>query len=64
MIKKEKGKLSNSFNIEFLPREPLIGLNLRNCKLIDDEGKERPLYGIELGLLFIKIGYVNVDYSD
>ena len=64
MIQQEKGKLSNSFNLELLPREPLIGINFINCKLVDDEGKDRPMYGFTIGFLFFKIGYVNVNYSD
>ena len=63
MIKQEKGKLSHSFNLEMLPKEMLFGIQFRNCHLVDDEGKDRPLYGVELGFIFFKISYVNVDYS-
>ena len=63
MLKQEKGNLSHSFNCELLPREPLIGIKIMNCQLVDDDGIDRPMFGIEIGLLFLIISYVNVNYS-
>jgi hypothetical protein len=64
MNKENKQILSHEFNCEMLPTEPLIGIKFSNCYLVGDDNVERPLFRIELGLLFLLFSYTNVDYSD
>jgi len=64
MNKNKRGIFSRQFYCEFLPTQPLIGIKLGNGDLIGDDGVGRPMFRIEVGLLFILLSYTNVDYSD
>ena len=60
----KKGILSREFRCEFLPTEPLLGIKINNCSLVGDDEVERPLFRIEVGVIFLLFSFTNVDYSD
>ena len=63
MKKIKKGILSHEFNCEILPTEPLLGIKFCNCLLLCEDKKERPLFRVEIGILFLLFSYTNVDYT-
>ena len=64
MKKKTNGILSHEFNVEVMPKEPLLGIKFCNCLLVDEDKTERPLFRIEIGILFLMFSYTNVDYRE
>lgn len=63
-MKKPKTKLfTREYNVEIMPKEPLIGIKFCNCLLVCDDEVERPMFRIEVGILFLLFSYTNVDYS-
>ncbi len=66
MKKKPIRKLfTREFYCELLPEQPLVGIKvIPNQKIIGDDGKDRPMFRIEIGFLFLVLSYTNVDYSD
>ena len=50
----------NKLSVEFLPTETLFGLNTVNCEVLCDEDKYRWVNGLEIGLIFLTISYVNI----
>ena len=64
-MKKNKNKmLSREYNVEIMPKEPLLGIKFINCRLVCDDNVERPLFRIEIGILFLLFSYTNVDYRE
>ncbi|MBE18116.1 MAG: hypothetical protein CMH79_05070 [Nitrospinae bacterium] len=64
MKKTHKGILTREFNVEVLPNEPLLGIKIHNCHLVDDNNIDRPMFRIELGLLIFTFSFTNVNYND
>lgn len=64
MQKIDKAMFNHAFNITFLPKEPLLGVKGINCEVLCVDDVYRPLYGIEIGLVFFKISYVNLQWKD
>jgi|TARA_R110000787_G_scaffold38196_2_gene96454 hypothetical protein len=50
----------NKINLELLPKETLLGLKMINCEILCEDDKYRPVYGIEIGLIFFTFSYVNM----
>ncbi len=63
MDKITKDTFHNRFHIEFLPTEMLVGLKLVNCEVMCEDGNYRPVQGIELGLIFLKISFVHMKWE-
>jgi len=59
-----KRQFQNQFYIEFLPKEPLVGVKILDRIMICEDNKERPMFRIEIGFLFIIISYTNVNYNE
>jgi len=53
-------QFKNKFSIEFLPTETLFGIKLINCEVLCTDKKYRPVMGIEVGLIFLTVSYVNL----
>ena len=64
MKRTKKGILSRELHCEFFPTEPLLGIKINNCSLVGDDDVERPLFRIEVGIIFLLFSFTNVDYSD
>jgi len=52
----------NRFNIEFFPTETLLGLKTVNCEVLCDDDKYRWISGLEIGLIFLTISFVNIKF--
>jgi hypothetical protein len=50
----------NKLSVEFLPTETLFGLKTVNCEVLCDDDKYRWVNGLEIGLIFLTISYVNI----
>tara|TARA_B100000780_G_C21101713_1_gene444637 strand:+ start:1464 stop:1652 length:189 start_codon:yes stop_codon:yes gene_type:complete len=50
----------HKFNVEFLPAQTLLGLKTVNCEVMCEDDKYRPVIGLEIGLIFFTISYVNI----
>jgi|TARA_B100000497_G_C7493936_1_gene302096 hypothetical protein len=50
----------NRFNIEFLPTETLLGFKTVNCEVLCDDDKYRWVNGLEIGLIFLTLSFVNI----
>jgi len=50
----------NKLSVEFLPTETLLGLKTVNCEILCDDDKYRWVSGLEIGLIFLTISYVNI----
>jgi hypothetical protein len=50
----------NKLSVEFLPTETLFGLKTVNCEVLCDDNKYRWVNGLEIGLIFLTISYVNI----
>jgi hypothetical protein len=58
-----KEVFNHKVNLTFLPTEPLIGLNIHNCEVLCADEEFRPLFGIEIGLLFFTLSYTNISWK-
>ena len=58
-----KRQFQKQFYIEFLPKEPLVGIKILNRILICEDNNERPIFRIEIGFIFLIISYTNVNYN-
>lgn len=58
-----KEVFNHKVTIQFLPAEPLVGLNIHNTQVICADEKARPLFGLELGFLFFTLSYTNVSWK-
>jgi hypothetical protein len=52
----------NRFNIEFFPTETLFGLKTVNCEVLCEDDKYRWVRGLEIGLIFLTISFVNIKF--
>tara|TARA_R110000803_G_scaffold44543_1_gene94236 strand:- start:789 stop:977 length:189 start_codon:yes stop_codon:yes gene_type:complete len=52
----------NKFAIELLPAETLLGIKSVNCEVLCDDDIYRQVTGVEIGLIFIKLSYVNIQF--
>lgn len=50
----------NKLAIEMLPTETLLGIKTINCEVLCEDDKYRKVYGVEIGLIFFTISYVNM----
>jgi hypothetical protein len=50
----------NKLSVEFLPTETLLGIKTVNCEVLCDDDKYRWVNGLEIGLIFLTISYVNI----
>jgi hypothetical protein len=50
----------NKLSVEFLPTETLLGIKTVNCEVLCDDNKYRWVNGLEIGLIFLTISYVNI----
>ena len=50
-----KEVFNHKLTVQFLPAEPLVGLNIHNTHVICADEMPRPLFGLELGFLFFTI---------
>jgi hypothetical protein len=53
-------QFKNKFSVEFLPTETLFGVKLVNCEVLCTDKIYRPVTGIEIGLIFLTLSYVNI----
>jgi len=53
-------QFKNKFSVEFLPTETLFGIKLVNCEVLCTDKIYRPVTGIEIGLIFLTLSYVNI----
>jgi|TARA_R110000772_G_scaffold235213_1_gene346837 hypothetical protein len=53
-------QFKNKFSVEFLPTETLFGMKLVNCEVLCTDKIYRPVTGIEIGLIFLTLSYVNI----
>ncbi len=53
-------QFKNKFSIEFFPTETLLGIKAVNCEVLCTDEKYRPVTGIEVGLIFLTLSYVNI----
>jgi|TARA_R110000851_G_scaffold31596_4_gene85357 hypothetical protein len=53
-------QFKNKFSAEFLPTETLFGVKLVNCEVLCTDKIYRPVTGIEIGLIFLTLSYVNI----
>lgn len=58
-----KEVFNHKVTVQFLPAEPLVGLNIHNTHVICADEKPRPLFGFELGFLFFTLSYTNVNWK-
>ena len=54
---------NHKVTLTLLPKEPLIGFNFHNTQVLCADKKLRPLFGIEIGLLFFKFTYTNITWK-
>jgi len=64
MDKQPNKIFEHKLNIEILPSEPLIGIKFINCHILHKDNIDRPLFRVEIGILFLTLSYTNIDYSD
>ena len=50
----------NKLSVEFLPTETLFGLKTVNCEILCDDDKYRWVNGLEIGLIFLTLSFVNI----
>lgn len=50
-------------NIAFLPKEPLIGINVHNTEVLCYDDQFRPIFSIEFGFLFFTISYSHISWE-
>jgi hypothetical protein len=50
----------NKLSVEFLPTETLLGIKTVNCEVLCDDDIYRWVNGLEIGLIFLTISYVNI----
>lgn len=53
-------QFKNKFSVEFLPTETLFGIKSVNCEVLCTDKKYRPVTGLEVGLIFLTLSYVNI----
>ena len=53
-------QFKNKFSVEFLPTETLFCMKLVNCEVLCTDKIYRPVTGIEIGLIFLTLSYVNI----
>jgi|TARA_B100000780_G_C20916115_1_gene364848 hypothetical protein len=50
----------NKIAIEILPTETLFGIKSINCEVLCEDDEYRKVLGVEIGLIFFTISYVNM----
>lgn len=50
----------NKISLEIFPTETLVGLKTINCQVLCEDDKYHTIYGIEIGLIFCTISFVNM----
>jgi hypothetical protein len=60
----DKASFNNQISFSLLPTEPLLGFRVINCHVLCSDDRYRPIAGLELGLLFLKISYSKVFWKD
>ncbi len=50
----------NKFSVQILPTETLLGIKTISCEVLCDDDVYRPISGIEIGLIFLTLSYVNM----
>lgn len=52
----------HKFAMELLPSETLLGIKSVNCEVLCDDDIYREVKGVEIGIVFIKFSYVNIQF--
>ena len=53
-------QFKNKFSAESLPTATPFGVKLVNCEVLCTDKIYRPVTGIEIGLIFLTLSYVNI----
>lgn len=54
---------NHRINFTLFPSDPLLGINIHNAEVWCYDDKFRHIFSIELGLLFFKLSYSNINWK-
>lgn len=63
MEKVDRTMFKRKFYVSFLPPEILLGFKTLNCKVLAEDDVYRPMYGLEIGFIFLTITFIHISWK-